>query len=178
VLVVGNVLAVKNQVTAVQAVAQVAERFPRHHLLLAGGTGDPYANKVRTAASAAGIADRVHLMGYVEPERLARLYNATDVLLMPSLTEGCPVALLEALACGVPVIGARRGGIPEVAGSAANLVDDPLDVPAWAAALERLLASPSEREALREQAMARGRLFSWDRTAAETVAVYDELALR
>jgi glycosyltransferase involved in cell wall biosynthesis len=174
-LVVGNVLAVKNQVTAVQAFAQLANRFPRHHLLLAGGTRDPYADRVRAAIRSAGLGERVHLLGYVEPERLVRLYNAAEVLLMPSLTEGCPVALLEALACGVPVIGSRRGGIPEVVGDAARLIDDPLDVPAWAAALEALLWRGPERQALRDEALRRRRLYSWERTAAETLALYNRL---
>lgn len=174
-LVVGNVLAVKNQVTAVRAFAQIAERFPGHHLLLAGGTRDPYADRVRAAIRAAGLDQRVHLLGYVEPERLAQLYNAAEVLLMPSLTEGCPVALLEALACGVPIIGSRRGGIPEVVGEAARLIDDPMDVAAWATALEVLLWRGPERQALRDEALRRRHLYSWERTAAETLALYDRI---
>lgn len=175
-LVVGNLLPVKNQLTAVHAFAQLAPRFASHHLLLAGGTGHAYAEKVRDAAHRAGLADRVHLLGYVEPDRLVRLYNSADLLLMPSLTEGCPVSLLEAMACGLPIVGSRRGGIPEVADNAAHLIDDPEDVTTWVAVVGSMLESSAERRALRERALARAGLFSWRLAAAATLDVYEVMS--
>jgi len=79
--------------------------------------------------------------------------------------------LLEAMACGVPAVAARIGGLIEVGGDGCAWVDDPSDVPAWAQALQRGVEDEPLRERLRAAGPARAGAFSWDRCADETLAV-------
>jgi glycosyltransferase involved in cell wall biosynthesis len=174
-LAVGNIFPVKNHVTAVRAFAEVAAAYPSLRLKLAGATHHPYCQEVRAAAAAAGVLERVDFLGYVEAADLVPLMNGAELLLMPSLTEGCPVTLLEAMACGVVVIASGRGGIPETAGGAAVILDDPHDVMTWGAELRSLLGDEARRARCRDAALERAAAFTWERTVADTLAVYDSL---
>jgi len=91
----------------------------------------------------------------------------------PSLYEGFGLPILEAMACGVPVVASRGGALEEVAGDAAILVD-PLDHAAIAAAIERLLDDAALREAVARKGLDRAAQFSWERTARETLRVYEQ----
>jgi glycosyltransferase involved in cell wall biosynthesis len=85
----------------------------------------------------------------------------------PSLYEGFGMPVLEAMACGTPVLTSTTSSLPEIAGDAA-LLADPLDVDALAHALQRLVNDPALREQLREHGLRRAAHFTWDRCAAET----------
>ncbi len=172
---VGNMFPVKNHLTTVRAFAKLATTFPDHALVFAGSTRHAYFDSVRQAVVDAGLADRVHFAGFVDTDALLYLYNRADLLLMPSLTEGCPITLLEAMACGLPVIGANRGGIPELGGNAIRLVDDPHDVDGWATAIQQILQDPSLHARLVDESKKRAAQFTWERAATETLAVYDAL---
>ncbi len=173
ILAVGNVHPVKNHLTAVRAFAAIAGQFPRHQLVIAGGTGHPYAAEVRAAIAAAGLAERVRLTGFLPSASLAGLYRSADLLVMPSTTEGWPLALVEAMACGLQVVGTNTGGIAEVGGSDIVLVDDPHDVPAWAAAIARTLSNLGAHEPMRQRAMARARSWTWGAAADRLLRLYD-----
>ena len=108
-----------------------------------------------------------------EPLLLA-LYRSAAVLAYPSRYEGFGLPLVEAMACGTPVIAARTSSIPEVVGDAAVLLD-PDDEDAWIAGMERVLDDDAHRARLREAGLNRAREFSWRRTAEETARVYREL---
>jgi glycosyltransferase involved in cell wall biosynthesis len=97
------------------------------------------------------------------------------VVAYPSLYEGFGLPILEAMACGVPVVTSNRSSMVEVAGEAALLVD-PEEVGEIAAALARALADRDLREDLRSRGIARAAEFTWQRTALETVAVYERAA--
>jgi glycosyltransferase involved in cell wall biosynthesis len=174
-LTVGNIFPVKNFLMAVRVLAAVADEFPELRLVMAGATSHDYFRAVRTAVVAAGLTQRVEFRGYVEPAELVPLMNGAELLLMPSLTEGCPVTLLEAMACGTPVLASGRGGIPETGSDAIRIVSDPMDEPGWIAAASDLLRRPELRRELTDRALRRSALFTWERTAARTLAVYDSL---
>jgi glycosyltransferase involved in cell wall biosynthesis len=93
-------------------------------------------------------------------------------LVYPSLYEGFGLPILEAMACGTPVITSNRGAMQEVAGAAALLVD-PVDIEQIAAASARVLSDRDLAESLRQQGLARAAEFSWARAARQTVALYE-----
>jgi glycosyltransferase involved in cell wall biosynthesis len=93
-------------------------------------------------------------------------------LAYPSLYEGFGLPVLEAMACGTPVVTADVASLPEVAGEAALLVD-PLDTSGLANALHRALTDETVRRRLRQAGLERAKVFSWERCARETLAVYD-----
>lgn len=170
---VGNMFPVKNHLTTVLTFAALAKELPDHSLVIAGNTSHKYFQRIRRAVDASGVGGRVHFPGFVDGDSLLYLYNRADVLLMPSLTEGCPITLLEAMACGLPVIGSNRGGITELGGEAIVLVDDPHDVPAWTAAVREVVQHAGTRARMARASVDRAAGFNWVRTAAETLAVYD-----
>ena len=116
--------------------------------------------------------DRVRWLGEVGDEELARLYRGARCVAYVSLYEGFGLPVLEAMACGAPVVAARTGAAEEVAGAAAVLVD-PLDPDAIAAGLAEAV---DRREELRKQGLQRARAFSWANAASATVEVYREAA--
>jgi glycosyltransferase involved in cell wall biosynthesis len=114
----------------------------------------------------------VRALGEVPDEELAALYRGARAVAYPSLYEGFGLPVLEAMACGAPVVTSRGGATEEVAGDAAVLVD-PLDPGSIAAGLEE---AASRREELRAKGLERARAFSWDRVARDTWAVYERVA--
>jgi Glycosyltransferase len=111
-------------------------------------------------------------VGRVTETQLRRLYADAACLAIPSLHEGFGLPALEAMAVGTPVVAARAGALPEVTGDAAVLVD-PLDTIDIANGLERAITAGG---ALRDAGRRRAALFTWEKTAAATCAVYHELA--
>jgi glycosyltransferase involved in cell wall biosynthesis len=175
ILSVGNVFPVKNHLTSLAAFQAIAGDDPSLRWKVAGSTRHAFAEEVRAAVAGAGLAHRVDFLGYVEVPELIRLMHGARFLLMPSLTEGCPVTLLEAMACGTPVIASGRGGIPETAAGAALMVEDPMDLVAWGRAARTLHHSEAERDRFRAAGLERARAFTWERTAASTLAVYHQV---
>ncbi len=113
-------------------------------------------------------------LGPVPEADLPALYSAATVFVFPSLYEGFGLPVLEAMACGAPVICSNTSSLPEVAGDAALLVD-PLDVRALADALRRTLADDDLRTDLRRRGLAQAARFNWTQTAAATLALYRNL---
>jgi glycosyltransferase involved in cell wall biosynthesis len=116
--------------------------------------------------------DGVRWLGEVRDDELARLYRGARAVAYVSLYEGFGLPVLEAMACGAPVVAARNEALEEVSGGAAVLVD-PLDPDAIAAGLHEAI---DRREELRPLGLARARVFDWRKVARETVAVYREAA--
>lgn len=124
-------------------------------------------------AAARARAPRVRVLSFVPDEDLAGLYSGAAVFAFPSLYEGFGFPVLEAMACGAPVVCAEAASLPEVAGAAAVRVD-PLDTPALAAALRRVLADADLRARLVAAGQEQLSRFSWERAARETWAVLEE----
>jgi glycosyltransferase involved in cell wall biosynthesis len=121
------------------------------------------------------LRDRVRFLGYVADDDLPALYSGATLFAFPSLYEGFGLPVLEAMACGVPVVTSNLSATAEVAGDAALLVD-PRDVDALAGAMRRLLTEDELRSSLRRRGLERAGQFSWDRTARETLDVYRRVA--
>ena len=139
-------------------------------LVIAGarGWGDsPIFRLVREL----GLVEYVQFVGYVSPRDLPLWYSAATIFVYPSLYEGFGLPVLEAMACGTPVITSSVSSLPEVAGNAAVLVD-PHDIDALAGAIRELCGSPEARAALSRAGQQRATTFTWMRTAEKTLAVY------
>jgi glycosyltransferase involved in cell wall biosynthesis len=160
---------VKGLDTFLEAAARLTARRPELELAIFGSGS--LAGPLRARADALGL--RVEMPGHVPArEALSRL----AVLALPSLMENSPMALLEAMAAGVPVVASAVGGIPELAPPSTALLVPPRDPAALAAGIERLLDDAPAREA--QVAAARARVtecFTADRMARETMAVYEAL---
>jgi glycosyltransferase involved in cell wall biosynthesis len=124
-------------------------------------------------AQALGLSASVTTLPYLTQDELVELYNIAEVALYPSLYEGFGLPVLEAMACGTPVITSRIASLPEIAGDAAMLVD-PTDVHSLVAAMHTLCRDEALRRSLTELGRRRAALFSWQRTASAMLAVYDK----
>lgn len=153
----------KNMNLAVRAAEGLPHELP-HSLVLTGKAG--------WGEEATG--NRIHTTGYVDADVLSALYSAADLYVLPSLHEGFGLTLLEAFACGCPVICSAGGALPEVAGDAAKVMRD-WDHAEWSDMIARLLGDPSKLDDLRTKGRARESQFSWLKTAAETVKVYEDV---
>jgi glycosyltransferase involved in cell wall biosynthesis len=128
-----------------------------------------------TMAALDALGDRCLKLGYVSDTDLAELYRRCAAFCYPSLGEGFGLPVLEAMAAGAPVVTSNVSSLPEVGGDAVEYAD-PTSVPSIAAALERVLRSPQRRAELSASARTRAALFSWDRTAAITLATLERVA--
>lgn len=175
VLHVGNLTARKNVPTLLRAFARVVERDPARplRLLLAGRDGDDSAQARRLAARPP-LAGRVEFMGPVPAQELSRLYQGAAAVAVPSLLEGFGFTVLEAMACGAPVVAARASSLPEVAGDAALLCDASAPEP-LAEALARALDDRELAAELRRKGPARAAAFTWEKAARQTLSILEEL---
>ncbi|GAB4110331.1 MAG: glycosyltransferase family 1 protein [Roseiflexaceae bacterium] len=105
---------------------------------------------------------------------LVAFFNMAEVFAFPSWIEGFGIPLVEAMACGAPVVASDRGSIPEIAGDAA-LIADAEDDATFATYLGQLFANPSQAAAMRERGLVRAKQFSWEITARQTLAAYGQL---
>jgi glycosyltransferase involved in cell wall biosynthesis len=133
--------------------------------------GSAFTPDQRALIARLGIADRVRWLGHAPTADLPSVYASADVLLMPSLHEGFGLPVLEAMACGTPVVASNAGALPEVIGDA-GLTADPLDVDGLAGAIARVLVDPGLRAELRRRGLARAATFTWERTAEATLDIY------
>ena len=173
---VGNTMPHKNLARAIEAMARVQRGCGRVPFLIAGAP-DCYRPSVAAAAVRCGLGDAVRFIGKVPDADLPGLLSAAAVFLYPSLYEGFGLPVLEALACGCPVVTSNRASLPEVAGDAARICD-PLDVGALAEAVASLLTDAGAAAALRRAGPARAAAFTWARCAARHRDLYLELLRR
>jgi O-antigen biosynthesis alpha-1,3-rhamnosyltransferase len=172
VLCVGTLEPRKNLTSALRVFRRVSAAVPESELVLVGGRG--WRNRAFEAELGGdGATGRLRLTGFVSDERLVDLYAGAACFLFPSLGEGFGLPVLEAMACGAPVVTSDRPALGEVAGEAA-LRASPLDVEALAAHVIEVLQNGKLASDLRAAGLARARLFTWDATATATARVYRE----
>jgi len=162
-LCVGNLLRSKGQDVAIEALASLQDAE-----LVIVGEG-PDRRQFESLARSLNVANRVRFVGGVPQEELARYYSAADVLVHASLREGWPNVLLEALACGTPIVASRVGGAAEIVRSdVAGMLVPERRAAAVADAVKRLFARPPDRVATRRYAEA----FGWDEVARAQQELY------
>ena len=174
-LYVGGLGVHKNVITLVRAFGRIADRIP-HGLVLVGGAHHTTSDRrLVDEVKAMGLSRRVWLLGSVPEEDLHPLYHLADLFLFASLNEGFGLVLLEAMACGLPIVAARTSSVPEVVGDAAWLIDNPRDEAMFSGAILRLLSEQNLRANLSARAQERVRSFSWKLTATSTLSLYESV---
>jgi glycosyltransferase involved in cell wall biosynthesis len=158
ILFVGSVQPRKNLGSLLQAWKTIQSQYPDLWLLMAGTTDDIFRKQGFTAT-----IERVRWLGYVPEADLAGLYGGADVFVFPSYEEGFGLPLLEAMACGTPIIAAGAGALPEVAGDAV-LWFDPSKPSELAETLAKCLGDAVLQHALAEKGQVRAESFTWERS--------------
>lgn len=166
----------KNVETLIEGFARLPLPLRNSHDLVLTGDFRRRAD-LRELVGRAGIEKQTVFPGVLSDDRLVDLYQRASLFVFPSRYEGFGLPVLEAMACGCPVICSNASSLPEVAGDAAILVD-PLDVNKLTSEMTRVLRDPELRSDLRKRGLAQAGTFSWDRTARETIAVYKKVVER
>lgn len=141
-----------------------------HHLVCVG----PYgwgSRDLHHKLEALGIAHVVHFTGYVPFDTLPVIYNLAEIFVFPSLYEGFGLPVVEAMACGLPVVTASTSSLAEIAADALETVD-PLDTDVLTTTLLKLATDEPRRRLLAERSLGRSRDFSWSKAAEETLEIY------
>lgn len=173
ILSVGTVQPRKNYVRLIQALKQVRAAGLDVDLAIAGGKGW-LDSDILAAAGASDIADHVHLLGYVADADLPMLYTYAACFAMPSLYEGFGLPLLEAMACGTPVVTSNLSSLPEAAGDA-GLLCDPYRPESIADALTRLLTDSALRQMCIQRGFAHAARHTWEGGATTLLGVFNDL---
>ena len=168
VLSVGTLQPRKNYLRLIRAFANLK---PETQLVIAGGQGWLYED---IFSEAERHGDSVRILGFVDEGDLPALYRSAVLFAFPSLYEGFGLPVLEAMACGVPVVCSNASSLPEVAGEAGLLVD-PLDTYGLAEAMRRVLEDSRLRREMNERGVAQAARFTWERAARQLLDVFGSL---
>ena len=163
----------KNFQMLIRAFKPVAEQQP-HNLVIAGGKGWLY-EEMLAEVEKQGLAGRVKFIGFVADSDLPALYSEASLMVFPSLYEGFGLPLLEAMACGVPVLSSNSSCLPEVVGEAAVQLS-PTDQEAWSQMMNGLLADSGRRARMVAAGFLQARKFTWKKAAVQLLGIYRELA--
>jgi glycosyltransferase involved in cell wall biosynthesis len=173
ILYLGRLQGRKNLARVVEAYARVRAAGLPHKLVLAGKVDslfEPVLSRIREL----NLEEHVVLPGYVPSEDVPVFYSAAEVFIYPSLFEGFGLPVVEAMACGVPVITSRGSSLEEIAGDAALLVD-PLSEDSITSALLQILQDDPMRIRLRQAGLERSKLFNFEKIARQTMDVYEHV---
>jgi len=165
--------ALKNIPRLLDAFAQCKRQGLKHKLVIAGGGGGWQHEKVYQAIADHNLHDDVILTGYIEEDDMPVLYSAAELFVFPSLYEGFGLSVLEAMACGCPVITSQVSSLPEVAGDAAILVD-PYNITEIADTIKFVISNPAEHRRMRGRGLERVKSFTWEASARAMIKVYRE----
>ena len=170
----GNVEPRKNLPRLIRAFKRVKlERKIKHHLVI-GGSRSWHYPELEESYKNSGIMECIKFVNYVEENDISALYQASDLFVFPSLYEGFGLPILEAMACGVPVITSNVSSMPEVGGNAVYYVN-PHSEEEIAAAIYYVLSDRGAWRELQQKGFERVRQFNWKSTAEKTQRVFEEL---
>ncbi len=161
----------KNVQALVRAYGRWHAAEPDIPKLVVGGGKGWYYDQIFTEVETLGLTGEVIFPGYIGQEELPLWYNAADLFVYPSRFEGFGLPVLEAMACGTPVVTSNVSSLPEVAGDAALLVP-PDDEAQLIEAMRRALSDKALRQEMRAKGQAHAATFTWERTARQTAAIY------
>jgi glycosyltransferase involved in cell wall biosynthesis len=174
ILFVGSLEPRKNLKTLLRAYATYVKNHAGRELLVIAGAKGWRNDDISPLLAELEIEEHVKFVGYVQEADLRVLYSAAKLFVYPSIYEGFGLPPLEAMACGAPVITSNTSALPEVVGDAAILID-PYDSEKLCQAMHTVLCDADLRSKMRQQSFERAKLFTWERTAEETLAVYQEV---
>jgi len=171
-LYVGRADPYKNLTTLVQALALLNDNTnaPAVKLLIAGSRDERYP-EAENLARELGLNDKIEWTGYLSDSELIDTYRSADLLVHPSRYEGFGLQIIEAMACGTPVVCSNAGSLPEVAGDAAITVD-PDDVQGFAAAISKVLTDPQLSRDMTARGLRQAQKFTWRKSAEQTLQIY------
>ncbi|OQY46060.1 MAG: hypothetical protein B6242_08865 [Anaerolineaceae bacterium 4572_78] len=173
ILYVGSIEARKNLKRLLESFALLLKQLPQAQLVIVGAKKWKFTPIFETVQRL-NLESHLHFTGYIPDEDLPAIYNGADVFVFPSLYEGFGLPVLEAMACGTPVITSNISSLPEVAGKAALYVF-PKNIQEITDAMYRLLTDSALADDLRTRGLTQAKKFSWEKTAQETIAVYKQI---
>ena len=173
-LVTRNLEAIYDIGTALRAFQRVRQAFPGARLTVCGS--GPEGEKLQSLAGELSLGDAVTFAGRIDNDRMAELYQSADVMLNPSLADNMPISILEALACGVPVVSTDVGGVPYlVTHNKTALLVSPVDDRAMAEATILLLKDRHVAERLSAAGIKEVQNYDWSSVKQTLLAVYDSV---
>ncbi len=161
----------RNLIYAYKLLSQKKSRYPK---LVIAGHHKKYGTQIKEFTEKVGLKEKINFVGYVDKNDLPILMSKSLCFIFPSIYEGFGLPVLEAMACGTPVITSNTSSLPEIAGEAAILVN-PYDTKEIADAIENLLSNEKLRKELISKGLEQVKLFSWEKCAKETLKVYQEV---
>ena len=171
ILSVGTLEPRKNYPRLISAFAQLRRQSGAPHTLIIGGGKGWLTESIFAQVEREGVASFVRFLGYVNEDDLPTLYSLADLVAFPSRYEGFGIPVIEAMACGAPVVCADNPSLPEAAGDAALLINAD-DTAGLAAALERGLTDRAWRETAQHKGFAQAARFTWHASATQLLAAY------
>jgi glycosyltransferase involved in cell wall biosynthesis len=170
---IGTIQPRKNYQRLIQAFANIKSQIPSLELVIVGSKGWMY-DTIFSEVKRLGLESQVLFPGFVDDDDLPALYSAAEMLAYPSIYEGFGLPILEAMACGTPVVTSNTSSLPELAGNAALLVE-PTDVGAIAAAMRRLWQDADLRHRLVADGSDQARKFTWEKAAMQLLRIYEQI---
>lgn len=174
VLYVGSLKPYKNVSTLLKAFAMLGARSDFPHILVIVGDNGPFKRSLMREATSLGVAANACFISDIDQHYLPKIYATADLLVMPSRMEGFGLPVLEAMACGTPVVSSSAASLPEVGGDAV-LYFDPTQPDQLADLLAKVLSSGDLRTDLRERGLQRAKHFTWEQSTKRHVELYQKL---
>ena len=171
-LFLGTIEPRKNVVSLIKAYAHWYQRDPQAPKLFIGGGKGWYYQQVFELVNQLRLTEQIIFPGYLPQADLPLWYNAATIFVYPSHFEGFGLPVLEAMACGTPVITSNVSSLPEVAGTAGRLVE-PTNINQLSEALQEIYTNQSLQKAMAEAGLIQATQFSWQKAALQTLQVYD-----
>ncbi len=175
-LFVGRFDPYKNITGLIKAFSNLKKKGIKNIKLVIVGEDDPRYPEAPEMVKKYGLDKDVIFLGYLEEDELVYWYNRALAFVLPTFYEGFGLPVVEAFACGCPVITSNVASLPEVAADAAILIDPHNEIE-LTNAMRQILTNSYVREELRQKGFARAQLFSWERTAREVLKVYQKLVM-